>query len=331
MTAKNPALDPYAFHMIDALWCDLHGVYVKGWAHAYLTSPKAIRVRSGEYRATATELFDRPDLLQFFPALASTRCGFAVYLPCAPFRPVTLEVETTHGTLEFDVAGLAPGHPLFSPASDAGIPVEPFIAEMKRTGGAVLEIGARAVGPSAVLNADRFAPECTFVGLDIHKAPGVDIVGDAHFLSDYVPAGSLDGVCSFDVIEHLACPWLVAKEINKVMKIGGLTLHQVPHSFPIHEMPNDFWRMSSEGLKILFSPAMGFEVIAAGMINPVRMLAHPSVRSGPMLEFQLHDGMVSAWILARKTFDLSEDAVAWPLQRDASFQNGKAYPSHGSS
>ena len=323
--------DAYAFHMIDALWCDLHGVFVKGWAHAYHAAPTAIHVRSGPTRAAAGVLFDRPDLLQFFPALASTRCGFAVYLPCAPFRPVTLEVETERGTLEFDVAGLAPDHPLNSPASDTGLPIEQFVTEMKRGGGTVLEIGARAVSPSAILNASKFAPECRFIGLDIHNAPGVDIVGDAHFLSDYVPAGSLDGVCSFDVIEHLACPWLVAKEINKVLKIGGLTLHQVPHSFPIHEMPNDFWRMSSEGLKMLFSPAMGFEVIAAGMINPVRMLAHPSVRSGPMLEFQLHDGMVTAWILARKTFDLGKDAVAWPLQRDASFQNGKAYPSHGSS
>lgn len=331
MTPDSLMPNASAFHMIDALWCDLHGVFLKGWAHAYGTVPTAIHVRSGELRATTTEFFDRPDLLQFFPALASTRCGFAVYLPCAPFRPVTLEVETARGTLEFDVTGLPPDHPLNSPASDTGLPVDQFIAEMKQSGGTVLEIGARSVSPSAILNADKFAPECRLVGLDIHKAPGVDIVGDAHFLSDYVAAGSLDGVCSFDVIEHLACPWLVAKEINKVLKIGGLTLHQAPHSFPIHEMPNDFWRMSSEGLKMLFSPAMGFEVIAAGMINPVRMLAHPSVRSGPVLEFQLHDGMTTAWILARKTSEIRDDAVAWPLQRDASFEHAKAYPSHGAS
>ncbi|MCX5567586.1 methyltransferase domain-containing protein [Kaistia nematophila] len=329
MTAENSTLDPYAFHMIDALWCDLHGVYVKGWAHAYFAAPTAIHLRSGESRTTATELFDRPDLQPFFPSLASTRCGFAVYLPCAPFRPVTLEVETAHGTLEFDVAGLPADHPLNSPASDAGLPVDQFIAEMKRSGGTVLEIGARAVSPLAVLNAGRFAPECKFIGLDIHKAPGVDIVGDAHFLSDHVAAGSLDGVCSYAVIEHLACPWLVAHEINKVLKIGGLTLHAVPHSFPIHEMPNDFWRMSSEGLKILFSPAMGFEVVAAGMTDPVRMLIHPSLRSGPMLDFQLHDGMANAWILARKTSDLPDDAVRWPLERAVSFEHGRAYPSHG--
>lgn len=329
MTEESPMRDAYAFHMIDALWCDLHGVFVKGWAHAYHDAPKAIHIRSGEARATATDLFDRPDLLQFFPSLASTRCGFAVYLPCGPFRPVTLEVETAQGTLEFDVPGLAPDHPLNArpPVSDP--PLELFIAAMKQSGGTVLEIGARTVSPWATLNAGKFAPECKFVGLDIHEAPGVDIVGDAHFLSDHVPAGSLDGVFSFAVVEHLACPWLVASEINKVLKIGGLTLHAVPHSFPIHEMPNDFWRMSSEGLKVLFSPAMGFEVVEAGMLDPVRMLVHPSLRSGAMLEFQLHDGMATAWILARKTRDLPEGAVRWPLERAASFEHGRAYPSHG--
>lgn len=314
--------------MIDALWCDAHGVFVKGWAHAFDSAPEAIRLRSGVAQAATTDFFDRPDLLQFYPSLTSTRCGFAIYLACEPFRPVTLEVVTSRGVIELDVARLAPDHPLNALGGDSDPPVDVFVTEMKKIGGTVLEIGARTVSPGAVLNAEKYAPECRYIGLDIHEAPGVDIVGDAHFLSELVAPGSLDGVCSYAVIEHLACPWLLAAEINKVLKVGGLTIHSVPHSFPIHEMPNDFWRMSSEGLKTLFSPAMGFEIVSAGMANPVRMLIHPSLRQGAMLEFPLHDGMAVSWIIARKTFDLPDGAVSWPLRRDFSFSQSKAYPAH---
>ena len=317
-----------AFHMIDALWCDVHGVFVKGWAHAFGKAPAAIHLRSGQFRVTTDVLFDRPDLQPFFPWLASTLCGFAIYLPCSPFRPVTLEVQTIDGTVEYDITELSPEHPLNARATTSEYPLDHFISEMKKRKGTVLEIGARVVGPSSSLNAVKFAPECKFIGLDIHEAPGVDVVGDAHFLCDLITPGTIDGVFSAAVIEHLACPWLLAAHINKALKPGGMTLHSVPHSFPIHETPNDFWRMSSEGLKVLFSPAMGFDLVEAGMSDPVRMTIHPLLRTGPMLEFPLHDGMATSWILARKVRELPDGAVAWPLERDLSFSQSRAYPSH---
>ena len=52
---------------------------------------------------------------------------------------------------------------------------------MKSVGGRVVEMGARVVSPGAKLLVERFAPECTFIGVDVHAAPGVDIVADAHF------------------------------------------------------------------------------------------------------------------------------------------------------
>lgn len=314
--------------MIDALWCDVHGVFVKGWAHAFGVAPSAIHLLSGGARATTLEMADRPDLRAFFPDLDSTLCGFSVYLACAPFRPVTLSIETSKGHVELDVGGLADTHPLMTSFGHTEAPEKLFISEMKRIAGTVLEIGARAVSPSAELNASKFTPECRFIGFDIHDAPGVDIVGDAHFLSDYVLPRSIDGVFSYAVVEHLGYPWLLAAEINKVLKVGGLTMHAVPHSFPVHEMPNDFWRMSSEGLKLLFCADTGFEVIAAGMCHPVRMLPHPSLRSGAMLEFALHDGMATSWILARKVSDLPDNSVAWPLHREASYRQSRSYPSH---
>jgi predicted SAM-dependent methyltransferase len=324
-------LPPEKFvHMIDWLWCDAYGVFVKGWAHAHEQPIKALYLRSGDFRAQISEFHDRPDLLNFYPHLSSTKYGFSGYLACRPFRPVTLEVETAEGSAEADITALSDNHPANAapPAPDTS--VADFTREMKKIRGTVVEIGARVVGPSSSLQAALFQPECKFIGVDIHQAPGVDVVADAHFLSEHFEPGSIDGIFSYAVMEHLSCPWLLAAQINKVLKIGGLTLHSVPQSFPVHEIPNDFWRVSSEALKVLFSPEMGFEIVQVGMGIPLKMHVHPAFREGPMLELALHDGMAASYVLARKTFDLPDGAVAWPLQRSQSMKHSQAYPAHGS-
>ncbi|MER9458976.1 MULTISPECIES: methyltransferase domain-containing protein [unclassified Mesorhizobium] len=317
-------------HLIDYMWCDRHGVFLKGWAHAHEQPITAMSLCSGDFQAQVTEFEDRPDVLNFYPHLPSTKCGFAVYLACSPFRPVRLVAETPAGWTEVDITALPAEHPLNAPLPTVDNGMADFINEMKRVNGTVVEIGARVVGPASSLQAPLFKPECKFIGVDIHAAPGVDVVADAHFLGDHFEPGSIDGIMSFAVMEHLACPWLLAAEINKVLKVGGLTLHSLPQAFPIHETPNDFWRASDEALKVLFSPEMGFEILKVGMCTPLRMYVHPDFREGAMHQFPLFDGMASSFVLARKTFDLPGGAVAWPLQKSQSIKHSQAYPAHGS-
>ncbi|MER9723808.1 MULTISPECIES: methyltransferase domain-containing protein [unclassified Mesorhizobium] len=317
-------------HLIDMLWCDAYGVFVKGWAHAHDLPVKAMYLRSGDFRMQVSEFHDRPDLLNFYPHLPSTRYGFSAYLACSPFRPVSLVVETPAGRAELDITALPADHHVNAPLPPVDNGMAYFVNEMKKVKGTVVEIGARVVGPDSSLQASQFQPECKFIGVDIHPAPGVDVVADAHFLSDHFTAGSIDGIMSFAVMEHLACPWLLAAQVNKLLKVGGLTLHSLPQAFPIHETPNDFWRASDEGLKVLFSPEMGFEILKVGMCTPVKMHVHPAFREGTMHAFPLFDGMAASFVLARKTFDLPDGAVAWPMQRSQSMKHSQAYPAHGS-
>ena len=65
---------------------------------------------------------------------------------------------------------------------------------MKSVGGRVVEMGARVSSPGAKLLAERFARECTFIGVGVQAAPSVDIVADAHFLRKSIEPGSVDGV-----------------------------------------------------------------------------------------------------------------------------------------
>lgn len=79
----------------------------------------------------------------------------------------------------------------------------------------------------------------------------------------------------FDIIyssacfEHFAMPWIVATEIAKLLKVGGLIFVETHFSFSAHERPWNFFQFSDMGLKTLFSPALGFECIEVGMSNPI--------------------------------------------------------------
>jgi SAM-dependent methyltransferase len=132
----------------------------------------------------------------------------------------------------------------------------------------VLEIGSREViGPSNAR--DGFA-KAEYVGFDYYPGKNVDVVGDAHRLSSYFKEGEqFDIVYSIACFEHFAMPWVVAAEIAKVLKVGGIVLIQTHFSFASHERPWHFYQFSDMGLRVLFSRALGFECMEAGMSNPM--------------------------------------------------------------
>ena len=318
--------DPAPAYAIDAAWCDLRGVYLQGWGHLHDRSVTGGELRSGDH-TVALEFSPRPDVLQVYPSVpAGQACGFAAYLECPPFRPVSLRLYTGADMVDVDVAAGPDTGPKIAPEFRRSAPLEPFIAAMKAARGTVLEIGARVVGVYSSLHAERFRPECRFIGADIHPAPGVDLVVDAHALSRKVKPGSLDGVFSLAVMEHLAAPWVVAAEINRVLKPGGLTMHLLPQAYPAHERPNDFWRMSDDGLRVLFGPATGFEVLDAGMSSAVQIMPPEGFRHGAFLQFPLVHAYAAAFILARKVRNLPRGAVRWPMAEMEA--TSRTYPAH---
>jgi SAM-dependent methyltransferase len=315
-----------ASHAIDAAWCDLQGVFLQGWAHCH-RNPVLGGTLTSSGRVTQLTFSPRPDVLEVYPDVPpGQECGFQAYLECPAFRPLTLRLSTAAGQAEIDVVCGPDAGPKATPEFLRKAPIDRFIAEMKAMRAAVLEIGARVVGPYSSLYAERFAPECRFIGADIHAAPGVDLVVDAHRLSRRVKPGSLGGVFSLAVMEHLAAPWVVAAEINRVLQPGGLTLHLMPQAYPAHQMPNDFWRMSDDGLKVLFGPATGFEVVEAGMAEPVQIMPPAGTRYGAFLQFPLYHAYAASFILARKVADLPRGAVRWPLPEIE--RRSRAYPAH---
>ena len=65
------------------------------------------------------------------------------------------------------------------------------------------------------------------------------------------------------------CTKAVRVEISKLLKVGGIVFVETHFSFSSHERPWHFFQFSDMALRTLFSKALGFECIEAGMSNPM--------------------------------------------------------------
>jgi hypothetical protein len=312
---------------IGSYWRDQFGAHLSGWAHCTRVPVERLFLVLGD-NAVELELTPFPEVVQHYP-----ECGDVMpvrwhgYVAGPPGEPLRLRVVTPVGERTVDVH--LPERFTRAPAPD---PEETeierrFVRAVNEGRLRVLEIGGRLVSPGAIDWRQKMHGASAYVGFDVHPAPTVDVVGDAHRLSDSFAPGSFDAVWSAKVFEHLRMPWLVAAGINRVLCMGGLVLTEAPQSWPVHEAPADYWRMSDEGLKILFGPEFGFEVIDSAVAEPIVLLHRR--RDYPYDEMPLHPGYGRAFVLARKVAELPAPAGLEAMQRARIGESGRRYPSHG--
>jgi SAM-dependent methyltransferase len=172
-----------------------------------------------------------------------------------------------------------------------------------RKGMRILEIGSREVTGES--DARRRFSNAEYVGFDFYPGPNVDVVGDAHRLSEYFGDQKFDIIYSSAVFEHFAMPWVVAIEIGKILKIGGIIFVETHFSYGSHERPWHFFQFSDMALRVLFNPALGFECIEAGASNPIigrfSALADDYLKFTPVKGLYCHSGF-----LGRKTKDVGD-------------------------
>ena len=170
----------------------------------------------------------------------------------------------------------------------------------------VLEIGSREVTGSS--NARMEFNKAKYVGFDYHPGDNVDIVGDAHKLSSYFKGEEqFDIVYSSACFEHFAMPWVVAVEISKILKVGGIVFVETHFSFSSHERPWHFFQFSDMALKVLFSASLGFECVEAGMSNPIvgrfSSLADTYLKNRPVGGLYCHSEYLGKKVKDVKNFD----------------------------
>jgi len=169
----------------------------------------------------------------------------------------------------------------------------------------ILEIGSREV--TGGRNRNKLL-KAQYVGFDYYAGNNVDVVGDAHKLSTYFKADDkFDIIFSSACFEHFAMPWIVAVEIAKMLKVGGVVLIETHFSFSSHERPWHFFQFSDMALKCLFNKELGFECIEAGMSNPIvgrfSSLADEYLRNRPVSGLYCHSEYLGRKIKENDNFD----------------------------
>ena len=102
-------------------------------------------------------------------------------------------------------------------------------------------------------------------------------------------------------------PWIVVVEIAKLLRVGGIVCIETHFSFSSHERPWHFFQFSDMALRVLFSDALGFECIEAGMSNPIvgrfSSLADEYLRNKPVAGLYCHSEYLGKKVKDVKAFD----------------------------
>ena len=95
---------------------------------------------------------------------------------------------------------------------------------------------------------------------DADPAWGPDIVGDITGCA--LEDASVDVIVCVQVLEHVPNLWDVPNEMFRLLKPNGYAIVDCPWMYPYHAEPpsfGDFWRISKDGLRVLFS---NFEIVS---------------------------------------------------------------------
>ena len=126
------------------------------------------------------------------------------------------------------------------------------IAEVE--GKRIIEVGSYDTNGSLRPIIESWGKPAQYVGIDILKGPGVDIVCKAEELTQIFGEEGFDVVISTELLEHVRDWRTVVSNIKKVCKPNGVILITTrSKGFRYHGFPYDFWRYELDDLKTIFS------------------------------------------------------------------------------
>ena len=137
-------------------------------------------------------------------------------------------------------------------------------------------------GDASVLNVGSGSTQLrdNIINLDIKSFPNVNVLADAHYLP--FRDACLDCVFCSAVLEHTTSPWLVAAEIQRTLKMGGIACIQSPFLEAIHD-EHDYFRFTLKGLKVLFPK---LKEVKSGISGSYSQIFADLLRVYPILVFE---------------------------------------------
>jgi SAM-dependent methyltransferase/uncharacterized protein YbaR (Trm112 family) len=125
----------------------------------------------------------------------------------------------------------------------------------------VLVLGGSVIGKGMNELLSNYPSSIEFVETDVSFGPRTMLICDGHNLP--FQDNSFDGVIVQAVLEHVVDPYSCVKEINRVLKMGGLVYAETPFMQQVHGRQFDFTRFSHLGHRRLFRQ---FEQLDSGAV-----------------------------------------------------------------
>ena len=138
-----------------------------------------------------------------------------------------------------------------------------------KLGDDVLEIGSRMTNEKAWWIVNRDLAKGEWTGCDMQPGHGVDVVADIHQPPEEW-RGRFSGILCSEVLEHVARPWVALPKIREMMRPDGWLIVTTLFAFPEHGFPDDYYRYSQSGLRLLLADA-GFKNIETEYAGAVRL------------------------------------------------------------
>lgn len=127
------------------------------------------------------------------------------------------------------------------------------LPQIKALGGRILDVGGTKIPMASYYRFLAIQDVRTVEVLNIVDSVGADIVADATAIP--CDSASYDAAICFNVLEHVARPQQVLSEINRVLKPGARFVFMVPFLHKVHGDPDDYFRYTESGLRVLFTDA----------------------------------------------------------------------------
>jgi len=125
----------------------------------------------------------------------------------------------------------------------------------------ILDIGSREVNDSGTYKPHFQKTPWLYIGCDLEAGPNVSVILDSPYTLPFLD-GYFDVVISGQTFEHVEFFWLMAKEIARVTKSGGLFCLIVPSAGQVHRFPVDCWRFYEDGMRSI-AKWMEYDVLEA--------------------------------------------------------------------
>jgi SAM-dependent methyltransferase len=95
-------------------------------------------------------------------------------------------------------------------------------------------------------------PGKQYVGADMRKGPGVDVILNLHHIE--LPSESVGTILILDTLEHVEFPRKAIENAYRILKPNGALIISSVMNYPIHNYPSDYWRFTPRGFMSLINP-----------------------------------------------------------------------------